>query len=326
MSTILVTGSEGNIGTYIVRRLRRRHPDERIIRVGRMAVGIEPVDKNDKIYLGDLTDPAFAKQIFKENHIDYVIYAAAKTYDAGTFKSQPFAVFAHDSVCLTNILNQSQKIKKFVYLSSATVYESSAEKILTEEIAASVPIPKSPYGIAKFFGEKAVELFGKQHCVKFTMWRLFNVVSPLEPHLVSGGHVYVDFYRKIFVERQPKIEIFGSGQQVRCFGWVEDVANTIVDFLDDTRTDNEIFNLGSTDQTTLAGLLQTMIDIGKKKKFLPSDYKPEVVTGEQFYGVDTAVRIPDISKVEKILGWKPKTGFRACFEKFIEYKKYHADK
>lgn len=314
MNTILVTGSEGNIGSYIVRRLSEKYPEAKIIRVGRKTRQVKDY------YAGDLRDPSFVKHFFSDYVIDYVIHAAAEIYDAAVYKSSPYDIFTNDVSSLLNVLNASRNVKKFVFLSSATVYEGSDEVPYKEELTEKIGFPISPIGQAKFCAERAVMAFSKQYGVLYTIWRAFNVVSPLEPHNSAGGHVFVDFYRKIFVDRTPQIEVFGGGRQIRCFTWVEDAAAGIADFLQAPQTDNQIFNIGSTTQTTLLDLLKLMISIGKRKNLLPPDYEPEISTGKEFHGVDSKVRIPDVSKLEQVLGFKAGTNLATCFEKFIEEK------
>ncbi|MDP3740713.1 MAG: NAD(P)-dependent oxidoreductase [bacterium] len=314
MSTILVTGSEGNIGTYIVRRFSEKYPEAKIIRVGRKPRPAE------NYYAGDLRRADFVDKIFAQHQIDYVIHTAAETYDAAIYKSSPYDIFAGDVLSLLNVLNASRRSKKFVFLSSASVYEGSSQVPFKEELTSKIGFPTSPVGQSKFCGERAVTAFSKQYGVPYTIWRAFNVVSPLEPHLGSGGHVFVDFYRKLFVQQVKEIEIAGSGRQIRCFTWVEDLAWGVADFLHDNRTDNQVFNLGSTQETALADLVELLVSLGKKNNLLPKDYKPKIITGGEFHGVDSKTRIPDTSKAREILQWQSQTDVRNCFEKFIKAK------
>lgn len=317
--TILVTGSEGNIGTYLVNDLRLKYPDAKIIRVS-MKEDDENFSAKDNLYFGDLRDNKFVARIFKENEIDYIIHAAARLYGVKGFNSDVFGILNNDIKCLLNILSHSQKIKKFVYFSSSMVYESSEKVPFTEELTEEIMPPKSSYGLTKFFGEKAVRFFDRQYGLNYTIWRPFNVVSPLESHDRDSGHVFVDFYRKIFVERAPKIEIYGNGRQVRCFTWVEDVTDCLASTLVDERTDRQIFNIGSSEPKTMIELKDMMLQIGKEKNILPLDYNPETILGNTFFGVDVQLRVPSVEKIKRHLNWSCQTDFKTCFEKFIDYK------
>jgi len=319
MNTILVTGSEGNIGKYLVKKLEEKYPDYKIIRVKLKEKNDEPL-KDGNLYIGDLTDNSFVAKIFEENKIDYVIHGAARLYGVAGFNKDVFGLYNNDIKCLLNVIDNSKSVKKFVYFSSSMVYESSEKVPFTEELTEEIHPPKSSYGLTKYLGEKAVKFFNQQYGVAYTIWRPFNVVSPLEDHERESGHVFVDFYRKIFSEKSPKIEIYGTGKQVRCFTWVEDVVGAISDFLIDERTDNQIFNIGSNEPKNMIELKDMLIEIGKENNILPADYNPEIITGSTSFIVDVQLRIPSTEKIQKVLGWKCQTNFKDCFKKFIEFK------
>ncbi len=313
MTTILITGSEGVIGQSLVNYFHTHHPDVRLIRISLSN------SNNPEIITGDLNDRSVVKKIFNEQPIDYVIHTAAFPYGKAGF-DQPYTVFENDTGILMNILHEAQTIKKFIYLSSVLVYESSTTVPFTEDQTEHIPPPQSPYGLAKFFGEKAIQLFSKQTNIPYTIWRAYNVVSPRERLQSGGGHVFMDFYHKLFVEQAPSITIHGSGQQVRCFTWVEDLVQGIVDHLTHEKTNNQIINIGNNEPITLLELMEMLLMIGKEKKLLPADYQPEIVTGSAFHGIDSAVRLPSNKKIIDLLNWKASTNVPSCFENFISQK------
>lgn len=318
MSTVLVTGSEGNIGSFIIEQFHRQFPQWTLVRVSRSFHGDPSVE------IGDLREEAFVHSLFQKYSITHVIHAAATPYNVPFLKEHPFDVFFDDVRVLMNALSESRSVKKFVYLSSVTVYEGATQTPFTEEMTTTIGPPRSPHGLAKYVGERAVKLFAEQYDIDFTIWRLFNVVSPRENHERSGAHVYIDFYRKLFVDRVPVLDIFGDGQQIRCFTWVEDVARAVARFLDDARTTRETFNLGGCEQKTLLTLKDELLAIGRREGILPHDYRPETRLGEKFAGVDSKAHIPSLEKIERLLGWVPETDFAQCFEKFILKKQHYA--
>jgi len=319
MNTILVTGSEGNIGTYLVKYLERARLDFRVIRV-KLKDKEDDAEKNGDIYFGNLSDSIFVQKIFQENKIDYVIHLASRNYNINDLKNNAYEIYGNDTKCLLNVLDNCKNIKKFVYFSSALIYESSSEPNLEENLTDLILPPKSSLGSAKYFGERAVEFFHQQYGVPYTIWRPFNVVSPLESHEREGGHVFIDFYRKIFIERSRKIQIYGTGRQVKCFIWVEDLVSAISDFLDNPKTDNQIFNIAGQEQKTLIDLAETLIKIGKDKSVLLKNYNPEIVPEKEFLSGKEQQKIPNTEKMKNVFGWECNTSFNDCFEKFIEYK------
>ena len=317
MNTILITGSEGNIGTYLVRYLQKTRPDFKIIRV---KFEEDNSAKDGDIYAGNLANASFVQRIFQENKIDYVIHLASRNYNINDLKNNAYEIYSNDTRCLLNILDNCKNIKKFVYFSSALIYESSSESAFAEDLTDRILPPKSSLGLAKYFGEKAVEFLNQQYGAPYTIWRPFNVVSPLESHKREGAHVFIDFYRKIFIEKVSKIQIYGTGKQKKCFIWVEDLVSVISDFLDNSKTDNQIFNIASQEQKTLIDLAETLLKIGKDKNILAKEYNPEIVSEKEFLEGEDQQKIPNTGKIESVLGWKCNTSFIDCFKQFVEYK------
>lgn len=317
MNTILITGSEGNIGSFLVKKMIELYPDFRFIRIMREKKNLSKREA-DIILVGDLNDQNFAHEIFKKYAVNYIIHAAAYPYSQNGFK-HPYDILKNDAACLNNVLNNSTKIKKVIYLSSILVYESSDSTPYTEELTEKILPPKSPYGIAKYFCEKTIALFTAQTKIPHTIWRLHNIISPLEKYNEGGGHVYMDFYQKMFIEESPTLRIFGNGSQLRCFTWVEDVAEGIAKYFFDERTDNKVFNMGSEEEISLATLKDEMLRLGKKKGLLKVDYNPPfIITENGFLGIDSLRRVSSVEKLKKTLGWSCKTDFSTGLRKFIE--------
>lgn len=319
MKTVLVTGSEGNIGHYIIAAFRRRQPDWKILRVknGSCEPHWDPVNS---YYVGDLREPALLALIFQNHEVDYVIHAASTSYSHAGYKARPFSVLHDDCRITLNVLNYAKNVRKFVFLSSALIYEHANDRLLTEDISANIPAPTSSYGVAKYLGEQAVQQAGVERDTKYTIWRPFNVVSPLEPTDGDGRHVFIDFYRRIFKERVGEFQIFGSGEQVRCFIWVEEAADCIVTALERPASDNQIINLARNEPITLRGLQKLLIGLGKEVGVLPKTYDPIIQPRGNFAGVEMEVRIPSTRKLKTILGWESSTSVRECFKKFVDVK------
>jgi len=317
-NTILITGSEGNIGTYLVKYIQKTRPDSKVVRVG--FAKDENCKKSDNFYCGDLADSSFVNKIFQENKVDYVVHLASRAYNINDLRNNAYEIYSNDTKCLLNVLENCKNIKKFIYFSSALAYESSNEDNLEEAAIDRILPPGSSLGLAKYLGEKAVEFFHQQHGVSYTIWRPFNVVSPLESHEREGGHVFIDFYRKIFIEKTQKFQIHGTGNQIKCFIWVEDLVSAISDFLDNSKTDNQIFNIAGKEQKTLIDLANILIKTGKEKNILSSGYNPEIITEKMLLDDEKQQKIPNTKKIKKVLGWESQTDFEECFKKFIEYK------
>lgn len=319
MKTILVTGSEGNLGPYVVRRLRESHPDWKILRIKHRKGHCAFDSQNDR-YEGDLRDPALLEKVFSEHRVEQVIHAASQSYSHAGYRGHPFQVLENDTAALLNLLRHSASISKLVYLSSALLYEHADRSPLEEDDTERMPAPTSSYGTAKRFGEQAVRMFGLENGVAFTIWRPFNIVSPLEPHDGDGRHVFVDFFRRLLIERVPEFGVMGSGNQVRCFIWVQDAANCIVDSLGRNESNGQTFNLARNEPLTLLQLKSLLLNLGREAGVLPVDYAPPTVRHGAFSGVESEARIPSVSKLKEVLGWESSTTVRDCFRQFIQEK------
>ena len=319
MKTVLVTGSEGNIGQYIVAALLRKYPTWKLIRV-KNGTGDPFFDAEQGRYVGDLRDPSIFKLILRDNSPDYVIHAASTSYSHDGYRSNPFAVLHNDCLLTLNTLKHTVGVEKFVFLSSALVYEHARESLLKEDLTNRLPAPTSSYGVAKYLGEQAVLNARREFGTTYTIWRPFNVVSPLEPTAGDGRHVFVDFFRRIFVERVNEIGVLGGGEQVRCFIWVEEVAECIVAALDNSATDDQIINLARDEPTSVSRLKEMLVTIGKDVNVLPRTYDPPIRAAGAFAGVEMATRIPCIQKLKELTHWQSSISVESCLRRFVQVK------
>jgi nucleoside-diphosphate-sugar epimerase len=317
MATILITGSEGNLGPYLINRLRETRPSWKVLRIKHNKDRCD-FDSEKQLYEGDLRDPVLLKRVFSEHRVDYVIHAASQSYSHTGYRAHPFQVIENDTASLLNLLRHSRSVTKIVYMSSALMYEHADRSPLVEGDEDHMPAPTSSYGVAKRFGEQAVRMFGVEHAIEFTIWRPFNIVSPLEQADGDGRHVFVDFFRRLFIERVSVFRILGSGNQVRCFIWVQDAANCIIDNLDNIKSNGEIFNLARDEPLTLLQLKIILLNLGQELGILPVDYDPPISRNGEFLGIETEIRIPSVVRLKDILGWQSSTSVRDCFRQFIK--------
>lgn len=319
MPTLLITGSRGNIGASLVAEAQRQHPDWQLIEVRHRHTPDEP-EVAGTVWTGDLRDDGFVRRLIEGTRPTHIIHAAAPTYNAQDAAKRPFETFADDVAASLPLIRHWNTGTTFIYLSSATVYERCSTGPFVETMTDDCPAPVSPVGKAKAVVEAAMKARAKEQNAPYTIWRLFNIVSPREPHDRPGAHVFVDFFRTLFVEHAPTLQIFGSGAQARCFTWVEDAAEAILRFADDARSVNETFNLGGNEPITLLQLKDLFLELGKKNGWLPADYMPDVQTGGAVAAIHAVDRLPSLAHVKKILDWTPTTDVRTCFELFLNEK------
>jgi len=316
---ILVTGSEGSLMQCVIPKL---------LAAGHTVVGVDnffrygKIERNRDYELreGDLVDPKFARDVTKA--MDGIIQAAARIFGVGGFHKYPADILAHDLTLHQNILwgAVENKVKKVAYISSSMVYEKVDRHPSVEEDVFAAKIPDTDYGLSKLTGERLSMAFAKQYQLPFVVWRPFNIITPHEKGEGEQGisHVFADFIKLIVKERKNPISILGDGQQIRCFTWIDDVAGAIAKWTFDDKTNGEAFNLGNPEPVKMVELAHAIYEESQQLGLLPKSDKPLTFSPQPIYSDDVKIRIPDVTKAERVLGFKPTLKMREAVRKCLE--------
>lgn len=301
---VLVTGSEGSLMQWVIPKLIEDGHEvtgvDNFFRYGR-----SEKERDYEFIEGDLTDEGLVRSVVKDK--DIVIQAAARIFGVKGFHKYPADILNRDVVLHQHVMwhAKEEMVQKVVYISSSMVYERCETVPSYEEDVDEQRIPYTDYGLSKLVGERLCRAFKQQYGVDYTIWRPFNIITPLEEAEEEQGiaHVFADFIQRLIIEKTNPLPIFGDGEQVRCFTWIDDVASAIVDYLEDPRTSGESFNLGNPHPITMKELARKIFDLGWERGFdipgerLEFDHMP-------IYGDDVRIRIPAVEKARSVLGWK----------------------
>lgn len=292
-----------------------------LIRCGHEVIGVDNFarygvierDRNYTFVQGDLTDPIFVDEIMEG--IDGVVQAAALIYGVGGFHKYPADILAKDVVLHQNILWAMKKhsVDKMAYISSSMVYERCQEHPSKEEHVMQSLIPSTDYGLSKLVGERLCMAFHKQFGIKYVIWRPFNIITPYESAEKEQGmsHVFADFMNNIVVKKMNPLPIIGSGDQIRCFTWIDDVAKLIGEYSFDEKTDNQEYNIGNPEPISMKELALLMYEGDEPLEF-------ETV---REYSDDVMIRIPDVSKAIQELGFEPSVKVKESVQICLEHTK-----
>jgi nucleoside-diphosphate-sugar epimerase len=261
MTTSIVTGAAGFIGSHLVEALLER--GETVIGVDQFNDYYDPklkwqnVDRflnhaNFKLVEGDI------------QHLDWaaLMQDAATVYhqaaQAGVRASwgQSFRHYTDRNISATQIMleaaKDAPKLQRFVYASTSSVY-GNAETMPTHEGIA--PLPVSPYGITKLAAERLGGLYHDNFGVPFCALRYFTVYGPRQrPDM--GFHKFF----KAVIEDQP-IDVYGDGQQTRDFTFVSDAIAANLAAAATPAATGQIFNIGGGSRVVLADVLDLMAKI-----------------------------------------------------------------
>jgi nucleoside-diphosphate-sugar epimerase len=310
MSKILVCGSEGSLMQAVIPKL---------IEQGHKVVGADSLmrygvqyGKGYWFHQIDLANPNLTSAMIEQEKPDYIIQAAARIYGVGGFNKYCADILGEDITLHNNVLKAAVKnnVKRVIYISSSMVYENCPQDVdapVFENMLDSYPAPHTEYGLSKFTGERLSIAFAKQYGLDYTIWRPFNIITPHEKvnnQDLGVSHVFADFIENIVVKKLQPLPIIGDGSQIRCFTWIDEVADAIAEHSFAEKTKNEIFNLGNQEPISMIELAALIHLIASEKGLITSDgLLTETVAN---YKNDVQVRIPDVIKAKEVLGWSAK--------------------
>jgi len=319
---VLVTGSEGSLMQATIPIL---------IRNGWEVTGVDNQSRHGSyarerdytFHSDDLTSPEVARRLTA--HQDMVIQAAATIYGVGGFHKYPGTILSNDLTLHANLLRSSvaSGVSRFVYISSSMVYERCDHAPSSEDDSClRERVPSTDYGLSKLVGERLCRAFSQEFGLAYTVWRPFNIITPLEEADAQPGvsHVFADFKRRIIDERASSLPLIGDGEQVRCFTWIDDIASAIAQFSNDVRTANQVFNLGNPRPVTMRTLAQMIFERAKDNGLFGENEELSFSSGSTFED-DVRFRMPSVARARDILGWSPQVSLEdaldRCFTKWM---------
>ena len=310
---LLVTGSEGSLSQWIIPYLIDTFDVVGIDNHSRY--GEQDKSRNYKFIKADLLNFEHVDKIFCQHRPQYVIHCAAQIYGVAGLHKFGADILGNNVTSTHSLMSSCAKynVRKVAYISSSMVYERANTSPFTEDLVKDIPCPYTGYGLSKLFGEKLVEQYHQQYGIDYVIWRLFNVVTPYEFSESQSGiaHVLADFIKKIKIDQCQSLEIFGDGNQIRCFTWIDDVAEMIAksSWLD--TTSQKAINLGSEIPTKI-------IDLGKMIWAQSGRHDPFRAHFVPGYKDDVIHRIPDCS-LAKTIGWNHTMSMSSMIDRCLSH-------
>ena len=308
VSTALVTGGAGFIGSHTVDRLIEL--GYQVVVLDNEATGFrENIDNNKKIeYIrGDVRNPKDVKRAFHYG-IDLVFHIAGQASTIRSFDDPEHDLSVNVNGTI-NVVRQclEHRVPRMLYASSMTVYGHPE----TLSIPESHPCrPVSYYGITKYAAERYIHATAERVDLDFdfnvTSFRMFNVYG--ERQCLTNPYQGVAGIFIGNVLRDEPITIYGDGEQSRDFVHIQDVVDAWISALGNKATYGEVFNLGTGSRRSINHLVDLILSVfGHNRCDYPVVYAP-VRPGDQRH------MEADISKARRRLGWDP----QVCFDEGIE--------
>ena len=284
-SKIFVAGSNGMVGSAIVRALKKEG-----------FLNIITTSSKDL----DLRNQFAVTEFFSLNKPEFVFLAAAKV--GGIYANDKYpAEFLYDNLMIqNNVIHNSylNNVKKLLFLGSSCIYPKfSAQPIKEEYLLTGLLEPTNEaYAIAKIAGVEMCKFYKKQYGCHFISGMPTNLYGINDNFDLANSHVLPALLRK-FIEaknnNEPNVSIWGSGSPRREFLFVDDLAKACL-FLMQRYNDSEPINIGTGIDISIKELALTLKKIvGFEGELVFDDTKPD----------GTPKKLLDVSKINQ-LGWK----------------------
>lgn len=331
MEKVLVSGSAGFIGGYVVEELLGRGYEvlgiDNYSKYGKVVKSYDN-DPNYHLTVGDVRETKLMTDLLSD--CDHFIAGAALIGGISYFHTYAYDLLAENeriiaSSCDAAIAaHKAGRLKKVTYMSSSMVFESTTSWPSVEGDERQVPPPLSSYGFQKLAVEYFAHAAWDQYKLPFTILRPFNCVGIGESRALgdvqidSGNvklamsHVVPDLVQKI-VKGQDPVHILGEGNQIRHYTYGGDLARGIVDAMAHPDALNDNFNLSTPTGHTVAELAEVIW-----RKIKGPDL-PLTLTHDPAFEYDVQRRVPSVEKAKRVLGFEASTSLETMLDEVIPW-------
>lgn len=245
--TVLITGGAGLLGSRLTDWIIENKPNYHVVSIDNLSGGhIENVNKDATFYKVDCVDRKSINDIFDKHKPTYAYHMAAYAAEGLSPFIRCFN-YENNLLATANIVNNCIKhdVKRLVFTSTMAVYGHGNPPFDESH----QPTPIDPYGVAKFACEQDIQIAGEQHGLDWCIIR---------PHNVYGIKQNIwDKYRNVLgiwmyqVLNNKPMTIYGDGNQVRSFSYIDDCLEPLWKAAVDDRASKEIINLGGTHEYSI---------------------------------------------------------------------------
>lgn len=315
MTTILVTGGAGFIGSNFVHYVAKKYPDHRIIVLDALTYagspdnlpeGMRQIDNpRMRFWYGDVVNAELVNTLVAD--ADYVVHFAAETHVTRSIFDN--RLFFHTDVMGAHtvanaVLKSDGRVKHFIHISSSEVYGTAERPLMDEEHPLK---PMSPYASAKCGADRLVYSYWATYRIPTTIVRPFNTFGPRQ-HLEK---VVPRFITSALMKEQ--LTVHGTGAAARDFVFVEDICRGIdmIMHADAAKVSGEVLNLATGQHRTILSIAQDIL------KLMGSGGSDIVFHGDRPGQVER--HSGDAGKVKKLLGWAPAMDWEQGLKATIEW-------
>lgn len=316
---ILVTGGAGFIGSHLAERLLEYN--HTVFVIDNLSSGsldnISGLSKNKNFHYH--IDTIMNEKIMEElvSKCDQIYHLAAAV-GVKLIMDRPIETLETNVKGTEIVLKIANRFKRKVLIASTSeIYGNHVEHTLSEDdnrVMGSVKKRRWAYACSKTLDEFLSLSYYIEKKLPVVIARFFNTVGPRQT--AAYGMVLPNFVQSALLDKP--ITVYGDGTQTRSFTYVSDVVDAIMRLMDHPEAVGEMFNIGSEEEISIKDLA------GRVKKLTNTNSEIIYIPYEKAYGLgfeDMKRRTPNISKINKLIGYKPTLNLDGIIEKVIEYFK-----
>jgi len=315
MSRSLITGGAGFVGSHLAEELLQR--GEEVFVIDDLSTGridnIEPLKRHPKFhYVIDSVhnEPVLAELIDRCD----VVYHLAAAVGVKLIVESPVNTIetnVHGTEVVLKLANK--KKKKVLITSTSEVYGKSTSVPFREDqdlVLGPTTKGRWSYACSKAIDEFLGIAYWHEKRLPVVIARLFNTVGPRQTG--RYGMVIPNFVQQAL--RQEPITVYGDGEQSRSFGYVGDIVRALADLARHPQAVGEVFNIGNTKEITINALARQIKEMtGSQSEIVHIPYDRAYEQGFE----DMPRRVPDISKVQRLIGYQPSVDLEQILQRVI---------
>jgi UDP-glucose 4-epimerase len=316
---ILITGGAGFIGSHLAEWLL--NDAQEVTVVDNLSTGsldnIEALKDNSKFSFveGDVRDAGLMGHLAEKSE---VIFHLAAAVGVKLIADSPVHTIETNIVGTEVVLEAANKFgRKILIASSSEIYGKNESVPFREDddiVLGSTKFSRWSYACSKAIDEFLALAFHLQYGLGVVIARFFNTIGPRQTG--EYGMVVPRFVQKAL--RHEPILIYGTGQQSRCFCYVNDVVDAIIGLINCKDVVGQVYNIGSAEEITIQALADRIIEMTASKS------KKQFVSYEEAYGrpiEDMMRRVPNLERIKMAIDWEPKASLTEALQAIIESEK-----
>ena len=311
----LITGGAGFIGSHLAESLISR--GDQVVVFDNLSTGstsnLAGISEKITFEQGNILDKAAIDKLVAES--DYVVHLAA-ALGVLNIVNKPLESLRTNLQGSEVVLEACDKHRKPVLISSTSEIYGKNDKVpLNEEDDRIIGHPlksRWSYSEAKAVDESLAYFYYLENKLPIRIVRFFNTVGPRQ---VGHYGMVVPRFVSAALKNEP-LSVYGSGEQIRCFCHVDDAVRALLLVIDSEKAVGEVFNVGNNMQISIMQLAKKVIEITASKSTIEKiPYEKAYPEGFE----DMQRRVPDISKIKRVLGWAPEINLEQIIKDIATY-------